>query len=120
MPSLDATIIYHGGMIADLISLIDDHEERILETKSMVLSMLTESPHSLEEITSKVMQVKKIPDDLIAYMLTKIPIQAYIAELEREGTIEVKVADGVNRAYVINKSTLSERCCIITTMVELE
>lgn len=104
VPFLDATVIYHGGVISDLISLINDHEERILETKSMVLSMLTEIPHSLEEMTSKVMQAKRIPDDLIAYMLTKVPIQAYVAELEREGIIEIKVTNGVNRAYIIDKS----------------
>lgn len=106
VPSLDAIVIYHGGMISDLISLIDDHEERILEIKSMVLSMLKEIPHSLEEITSKVMQVKKIPDDLIAYMLTKVAIQAYVAELEREEIVEIKVTNGVNRAHIIDKSAL--------------
>lgn len=105
IPSVDATIIYHGGMIPNLSALIDDHEQRILETKNMILSMLCESPLSLEEITAKVMQANKIPDDLVSYMLTKVPMQAYIAELEREKIVEVQVIGGINRAHIIGKSS---------------
>ena len=48
VPSVDASIIYHGGRISNLITLIDDHEQRIIETKNMILSMLSESPLSLD------------------------------------------------------------------------
>lgn len=105
IPTVDVAIIYHGGMIMDLVSLIDDHEKRILETKNMVLSMLHERPLSLEEITAKTMQLHKIPDDLISYALTKVPMQAYVAELERENLVEIRVTAGINRAHVINKSS---------------
>lgn len=104
--TVDVTIIYHGGLIPDLTALIDEHEKRILETKSTVLSMLTETPLSLEEITAKVMQANMIPDDLIAYMLTKVPLQAYVVELEREGVVEIKVTEGINRAHLIGKHAL--------------
>lgn len=103
---LDATIIYHGGMISNLVELIDDHEKRILETKNMIFAMISEGALSIEEITAKIMQDKEIPDDLISYMLTKTPVQAYVAELERESVIEVRVTDGVNRAHAIEKSSL--------------
>lgn len=105
VPSVDATIIYHGGMISDLVTLIDDHEKRILETKNMIFSMLSGGALSVEEITAKIMQLKKIPDDLISYMLTKVPMQAYVTELEREGLLEVKVTEGVNRAHVRDKGS---------------
>lgn len=103
LPSVDTSIIYHGGVINDLASLIDNHEKRILETKSMILSMLNECPLSLEEITAKIMQTYQIPDDLISYALTKTPMQAYVAELERENLVEMRVTAGVNRAHVIDK-----------------
>jgi glyoxylase-like metal-dependent hydrolase (beta-lactamase superfamily II) len=103
--SVDATIIYHGGMIPNLAALIDDHEKRILETKNMILSMLRECPLSLEEITARIMQTNKIPDDLVSYALTKVPMQAYIAELEYEKLVEIRVTDGVNRAHMIDKSS---------------
>ncbi|MBS0272683.1 MAG: MBL fold metallo-hydrolase [Proteobacteria bacterium] len=105
VPSVDAALIYHGGMISDLVMLIDEHEKRILETKNMIFAMLSETALSIEEITAKIMQLKKIPDDLISYMLTKVPMQAYVAELEREGLVEVKVTEGVNRAHVKDKSS---------------
>ncbi len=54
--SVAVSIIYHGGMITDLASLIDDHERRILETKNMIFSMLSACPLSLEEITTRIMQ----------------------------------------------------------------
>lgn len=101
--SLDATIIYHGGMIPNLASLIDDHEKRILETKNMILSMLRECPLSLEEMTAKIMQTNKIPDDLVSYALTKVPIQAYVAELEHEKLVEIRVTAGINRAHMIDQ-----------------
>lgn len=104
LPSVDVSIIYHGGMITDLTSLIDDHEKRILETKHTILSMLNACPLSLEEITAKIMQIHKIPDDLISYVLTKVPIQAYVAELERENLVEIRVTAGINRAHLIDKS----------------
>jgi glyoxylase-like metal-dependent hydrolase (beta-lactamase superfamily II) len=105
IPSVDVSIIYHGGMITDLTSLIDDHEKRILETKNMILSMLRECPLSLEEITARIMQAHKIPDDLISYALTKVPMQAYVAELERENLVEIRVTAGINRAHVTDKSS---------------
>lgn len=101
IPSVEATIIYHGGMISNLTSLIEDHEERILETKNMIFLMLRECPLSLEEMTARIMQINKIPDDLISYSLTKAPIQAYIAELEREELVEIRVTVGINRAHTI-------------------
>lgn len=105
IPSVDTTIIYHGGMLPNLAALIDDHEKRILETKSMILSLLRECPLSLEEITARIMQTNKIPDDLISYALTKVPMQAYLAELEQEKLIEICVTDGVNRAHRVDTSS---------------
>ncbi len=103
--SVDATILYHGGMITNLAVLIDDHEKRILETKNSILSMLHEGPLSVEEITARIMQINKIPDDLVSYALTKVPIQAYIAELEHQKLVEICVKAGVNRAHLIDKSS---------------
>lgn len=104
IPSVDISIIYHGGMTKNLASLIDDHEKRILETKNMIFLMLSECPLSLEEITARIMQTYKIPDDLISYALAKAPMQAYVAELERENLVEIRVTAGINRAHLINKS----------------
>ena len=52
------------------------------------------------------MQTNKIPDDLISYMFTKVPMQAYMAELEREKLVEIQVTDGINRAHIIDKTAL--------------
>ena len=105
IPSIDVSILYHGGIVSNLASLIDDHEKCILEVKDTVLSMLSERPLSVDEITAKIMQRNKIPDDIISYTLTKTPIQAYVAELERENTVEIRVTDGINRAHFINKAS---------------
>ena len=50
------------------------------------------------------MQKYQIPDDLISYVLTKTPMQAYVAELERENLVEIRVTAGTTRAHVIDKS----------------
>ncbi len=100
LPSTDAVIIYHGGTSPTVATLIDDHEKRILDTKNMVLSMVQEAPCSLEEITSKVMRIHSIPDSLVAYALTKTPLQAYIAELEHEKLIKIRVTEGTCRAHI--------------------
>ena len=64
--------------------------------------MLRNSPLSLEEITARIMQTYKIPDDLISYALTKTPMQAYVAELERENLVKMCVTDGINRAHMVD------------------
>lgn len=105
LPSFDVTILYHGGIVKDLTSLIEEHENRILETKSTIFSMLNEAPLSIEELTARIMQQHKIPDDLISYTLTKTPVQAYVAELEKEKLVEIRVTAGVNRAHLIAQSS---------------
>lgn len=105
IPSIDVSILYHGGIVPNLASLIDDHEKRILEVKDTVLSMLHERPLSVEEITARMMQGNRIPDDIVSYALTKTPIQAYVAELERENLVEIRVTEGVNRAHLIDKAS---------------
>lgn len=103
IPSVEVTIIYHGGMISDLAALIDDHEKRILETKTMIIEFLQEQPLSVEEITARVMQKHQIPDEIVSYALTKTPMQAYVAELERDNIIEMRVTEGVARAHILDK-----------------
>lgn len=106
IPQIDVTIIYHGGRVSDLVALIEDHAKRILETKKLVIDLLHEQPLSLEEITAKIMHKHQIPDDLVSYTLTKTPMQAYIAELEREHTIEIRVTDGIARAHMLGKEEM--------------
>lgn len=108
LSTIDMAIIYHGGKIEDLSALIDEHEERILETKNTVFTLLEEQPLSLEELTAKVMQKYGIHDDLISYTLTKTPMQAYVAEFEQQGMIDVRVEKGVSRFHVV-KTSVSHR-----------
>ena len=102
LPSVDSAILYHGGQISDLPSLIEAHEKRILETKQTILELLHTAPLSIEEITAKIMQKYHIPDDIISYTLTKTPMQANIAELERENRVQIRVLEGIARAYITN------------------
>lgn len=106
IPSVDASVMYHGGLIGDLAAIVDDHEKRILETKSLVLSLIRKESLSLEEVTAQIMQRYQIPDDLVAYALTKVPMQAYLAELERENLIDMRVTTGVARAHAIEKGNV--------------
>ena len=99
IPCVDGAILYHGGREPNLVLLIEEHEKRILDTKSMILKMIQEHPRSLEEITSRIMQMHQIPDNLISYSLTKVPMQAYVAELEYEKLVEVRVTGGISRAH---------------------
>lgn len=101
LSSVDATVLYHGGRISHLPTVIDDHEKRILETKNTILSLLRNSPLSMEELTARIMQTHKIPDDLISYTLTKTPLQAYITALEREKLITIHVTAGISRAHIV-------------------
>ena len=105
LPSVDVAVIYHGGIISDLSVLIDDHERSIHAIKDKVLNLIQEAPQSLEDITAKIMSLYNIPDNLIAYTLTKTPMQAYLAELESENLVEIRVTEGVSRAYTVNKET---------------
>jgi hypothetical protein len=43
----------------------------------------------------------------VSYALTKVPIQAYIAELEHEKLVEIRVTAGVSRAHRIDKGNVS-------------
>ena len=54
------------------------------------------------------MQKYQILDDIVSYALTKTPMQAYIAELERENIIEIRVIDGVARAHMLDKKDLHQ------------
>jgi glyoxylase-like metal-dependent hydrolase (beta-lactamase superfamily II) len=98
----DFIVAYHRGIIADVASLIDAHELRICENKDTIHSLLREEPLSLEEMTSKIMRMYKITDSFVSYALTKATIQAYMAELERERLVEIRVAEGIARVYVVN------------------
>lgn len=99
--SVDVIVGYHRGIIANPMALIEAHEKRILETKNMILALLREAPLSVEEMTSRIMRIHAIPDSLVSYVLTRPSIQAYMAELEREGVVKIRVLDGIARAYGI-------------------
>jgi glyoxylase-like metal-dependent hydrolase (beta-lactamase superfamily II) len=105
IPKMDVCVLYHGGIVSNLASLIDDHEQRIRGIQKSILSLLQAQPLSVEEITAKIMQQEAIPDDLVAYALTRTPIQAYLAELERENWIEMRVTQGISRAHALEKNT---------------
>lgn len=104
LSSIDAAVLYHGGVSHNLRSLIQAHERHILETKATILSWIQKQPLSLEEITAKVMRERLIPDTLIAYVLTKAPMQAYAAELEREKFAETRVTEGICRLHAVVKT----------------
>lgn len=93
------TLLYHGGLVSDLSALIDAHEKRILETKEQVFALIAEQPLSLEELTAKLMQLHHIPDSVVAFALTKTPMQAYLAQLESEKRVQIRVTQGMARAH---------------------
>lgn len=116
IPLVEGTVIYHGGLIPDLGSLIDMHEKRIFEIKERVFMMIFQAPLSLEELTAKMMQESNANNDIASYMLTKGPMQAFVAELVREDRVEIKVIDGFARAYAIEK-TCSNNPHLVTSVV---
>lgn len=105
---VDISIIYHGGIISDMATLIEDHASRILETKRIVINLLNDTPLSLEELTAKVMQKYQIADNIISLALTKTPMQAYVSELERENIIEIRVSDGIARMHILENKDVHQ------------
>ncbi len=90
-----ACIIYHGGIIHNLIDLIQQHQERILEIKNLILKIVLQQQCSVDSLTQKVMQHYKIHDNIISFILTQTTIQAYLAQLESEGRICIIVQNGL-------------------------
>lgn len=93
--SINVAVLYHGGVAQDFISLIDEHEKRLLATREAIIEFLKMGAQTLEELTSKMMVKFEIPDSLVAYTLTRTPIQAYLADLEKEKAVQVFVQKGI-------------------------
>lgn len=101
--NIDATILYHGGIIYDLPSIVKEHQERIFETKNFIMSLIKQQPFSIDLLTQRIMQEYKIPYNIIAFTLTQTTIRAYLTYLESEKCIELQVSNGLLEA-VANKA----------------
>jgi glyoxylase-like metal-dependent hydrolase (beta-lactamase superfamily II) len=106
LPSVENIVAYHRGVIQNASALIEAHEQRIRDTQQRIFDIVKEQPCSVEEITTKLLRENHIPQSLVSYVLTKVPVQAYLAELEREKRIQMKVVDGCCRAHAVPISTI--------------
>ncbi|MCX5923824.1 MAG: MBL fold metallo-hydrolase [Candidatus Dependentiae bacterium] len=93
--SVSACVLYHGGMIENLAEVAQVHEQRILETKDIILSMVQSKELSLDVLTQEVMQHYNITGSVISFTLTQTTVRAYLSMLEDENLIQVIVQDGL-------------------------
>lgn len=93
--NVDACVLYHGGLIHDLLASVRLHREKVLNTKSMILALIATQERSVDLLTQAVMQKCTIPDSIISFVLTQTAIRAYLAILEQENSIEIIVSNGL-------------------------
>lgn len=99
---VDASVLYHGGLVHDLQTITKEHENRILDIKSTLLDMVNKQSSSIDMLTQQVMQSYKIPDTIVAFTLTQTTVRAYLTQLEAEKMIEIIVRDGLLQAKAIH------------------
>lgn len=90
-----ACVLYHGGMIHNLIDLVQQHQERVIQIKDFILKIVLQQQCSVDLLTQQVMQHYKINGNIISFTLTQTIVQAYLAQLESEKAICVIVQDGL-------------------------
>lgn len=99
--SVDACVLYHGGVIDNLAVLAQQHESRILETKHAILTLVQQQPLSVDMLTQRIMQIHKIPDSIVAFTLTQTAMRAYLTQLEKEKLLTLLVRDGLLQAHAL-------------------
>lgn len=92
---VDACVLYHGGLIHNLSEIAQLHENRILETKSILFDFIKNELLSIDFLTQKIMQLYKIPNNMVAYTLSQTTVKAYLTQLEKEKKIQLIVKDGL-------------------------
>lgn len=98
--TVDACVLYHGGVVFDLIELVKKHEIRILETKDIILKIIKENLISIDLLTQKIMIMFSIPSNIIAFTLTQTTTKAYLTKLESENLIELVVYNGLLQSKI--------------------
>jgi len=94
---VDACVLYHGGIIDNLVQVVQEHEQRVLETKDAILSIVQHAEFSLDILTQEIMQKYNIPGNVISFTLTQTTIRAYLTKLESEGAVNIEVKKGLLR-----------------------
>ena len=93
--SVSACVLYHGGMITNLVDIVQQHEQKILETKQAIFRIVQNKQISLDFLTQEIMQRYNIPGNLTSFTLTQTTLRAYLTALEREGLIQMAVQNGL-------------------------
>ncbi len=96
--SVAACVLYHGGVISNhhqFLALVQQHEEKVLQTKDVILKIIQEQASSLDFLTQKVMQKYAISGNIMSFTLTQTVIRAYITLLEFEKLVQIVVKDGL-------------------------
>lgn len=95
-------VFYHGAYImADEVSLAADaHKTRLLETAETILTIVKNQNNiDLDTLTQKVMHLYEVPNEVMAFTLTKTSVIAYVSYLQTHGKI--------NLAMIAKKLTIS-------------
>lgn len=96
---IDGAILYHGGPIVspqEIKSLLENHIEIINNTANFILAEINKHDfRSIDELTQRVMQNYKIPDNVVQFTLTRTCVNAYITYLEQNKLVELSVKSGL-------------------------
>ncbi len=94
---IDATVFYHGGMLATISATASKHARRMLETKDVIAQIINVEGTGLpiDLVTQKIMNIYRIPQSEMSFALTRTCVTAFITQLELEKKIELIMRDGL-------------------------
>ncbi len=95
--TVQATVLYHGGITHKLAELSKKHIARIVATQDTIATFVKKYPQGicLDLLTAEVMQIYQIPNTTMQYTLTRTSVQAYITQLNLEQKVRVSVETGL-------------------------
>ena len=98
---VDACVLYHGGLITDVVKIAKHHEDRILETLDLIFSIIKSKSISIDILSQEIMRKFKISENIVAFTLTQTTIRAYVTQLEKERKVKLMVNDGLLQVFSV-------------------
>lgn len=99
--SVDACVLYHGGVAYDIPGLVAVHRKKLLQVQEAVVEIIKKGPCSVDALTQVIMQRYAVPNSVVSFTLTQTAMKAYLSFLEQEKLIRMEVVAGLLQAVIV-------------------
>lgn len=88
---MNGFVFYHGGpeAVSKVSEILDDHIEKISDTKRFIRSAIESEPRSMDDLTALVMTEFEVPNNIVQFSLTQTCVRAYVVSLQQSKEIEL-------------------------------